>query len=1021
MDLTIYTYGHIDAMFYILNGVAMLNKSALGQTVIALMVMASTVYYATRISYDGTVRSKIYLGKIVGMVAMVIFLLSPVADMTIRDHVSKKREKVDNLPLGFALPIGILESFGDLLTIGFEQAFSSPNQSTNFHDYGMLFGARLVQESRNWKISSPEFRENMDKYINRCVMFDSMVGHWYTPSDLVQSDDIWRLVSENAAVIRMVSMRVGKERTLLSCKEAAKNVLQPEFTSETQKLEARYAGTSFGEAGSTNWGARAFNLITSNLRKNIALSFKSYFSSNIGAEKLIRQQMMINAIKKNVLTDEYGFARASATQESNWHIAGELASTYIPILLTVFKGLVYSSFIFLMPLLLMSGGWMRYLNWITLIASLQLWAPLNSVLNLFIDTYTSSTLFGANPIVSFSTVSKVGSYIDKIVVVASGLQMAIPFLAFSIIQGGVSGFIHLAGNITGASQGAASQAANEVVTGNKGFDNYSVGNQQLYNQSGFKTDWNESYAAGASSTQLQDGSLEKVTAGGNVLIQSGIGFTASGGSTAYKQEESRHGQVNEGVQQQEALHQQDMRSASNAKSNTMSKTADYISHLAQREHAGESFNYDSMGEQGEAMKEAVNHTKQLHEKNGYGWQQAASLSIEGNIGAKASTPKESAGGFLASMIGLEAGASLSGKLSAENASQQALEDNTQIQSDHGAEQHSNNLIKAASNEVWAKEHSIDTGYSDSVRESYEEQQRLEQQASISKQRVDDWHQAKSLLESQGASSSRDMYQEVVDGIKQQGIDGRTAHKMADQRTPTAQKVWQKLQNEDHYVQNLVSTISSQRAQTSGVEADKQLDLFTKQHDQQVSQDNVGQKVKEHAANQGLDVNNFADNIKEKKDILAQKHQEMTTENAAQYVEVKNTNEKEASRLQDLADKYEEDRIGQGKVAKLAAGGLDIITGGKAGSNIGGPDKTISPYDPRAQAEITPAEQEGRQTAINTLQGDPRNVPGTTEIPVEALTSKNQAPDIINEAVKVDTAPVEQVEQQKANNNLTKEK
>jgi hypothetical protein len=1017
MDLTIYTYGHIDAMFYILNGVAMLNKSALGQTVIALMVFASTVYYATRISYDGTVRSKIYLGKIVGMVAMVIFLLSPVADMTIRDHVSKKREKVDNLPLGFALPIGVLESFGDLLTIGFEQAFSSPNQSTNFHDYGMLFGARLVQESRNWKISSPEFRENMDKYINRCVMFDSMVGHWYTPSDLVQSDDIWRLVSENAAVIRMVSMRVGKERTLLSCKDAAKNVLQPEFTSEIGKLEARYAGTSFGEAGSTNWGARAFNLITSNLRKNIALSFKSYIGSNDGAEKLIRQQMMINAIKKNVQTDEYGFARASATQESNWHIAGELASTYLPILLTVFKGLVYSSFIFLMPLLLMSGGWMRYLNWITLIASLQLWAPLNSVLNLFIDTYTSSTLFGiANHIVSFSTMSKIGSYTDKIVVVASGLQMAIPFLAFSIIQGGVSGFIHLAGNITGASQGAASQAANEVVTGNKGFDNYSVGNQQLYNRSGFKTDWNESYAAGASSTQLQDGSLEKVTAGGNVLIQSGVGFTASGGSTAYKQEDSRHGQVNEGVQQQEALHQQDMRSASNAKSNTMSKTADYISHLAQREHAGESFNYDSMGEQGEAMKEAVNHTKQLHEKNGYGWQQAASASIEASIGLNGSTPKK---GLISNVLGLDAGVEISGRVSNQNTSEQGLDDNTQIQREHGAEQHSNNLIKAASNEVWAKEHSIDTGYSDSVRESYEEQQRLEQQASISKQRVDDWHQARSIVESQGASSSKDMYQEVVDGIKQQGIDGRTAHKMADQRTPTAQKVWQKLQNEDHYVQNLVSTISSQRAQTSGVEADKQLDLFTKQHDQQVNQDNVGQKVKEHAANQGLDVNNFADNIKEKKDVLEQKHQDMTTENAAKYEEVKNTNEKEASRLQDLAGKYEEDRIGQGKVAKEATRFLNKL--GVTGNIIGGPDKTISPYDPRAQAEVTPVEQEGRQTAINTLQGDPRNVPGTTEIPVEALTSKNQAPDIINEAVKVDAAPVEQVEQQKANNNLIKEK
>jgi len=51
--------------------------------------------------------------------------------------------------------------------------------------------------------------------------------------------------------------------------------------------------------------------------------------------------------------------------------------------------------------------------------------------------------------------------------------MAIPFLAFNIIQGGVGGFIHLAGTITGASQSAASQAANESVTNNKSFDNLS--------------------------------------------------------------------------------------------------------------------------------------------------------------------------------------------------------------------------------------------------------------------------------------------------------------------------------------------------------------------------------------------------------------------------------------------------------------------------------------------------------------------------------------------------------------------
>ena len=120
------------------------------------------------------------------------------------------------------------------------------------------------------------------------------------------------------------------------------------------------------------------------------------------------------------------------------------------------------------------------------------------------------------------------------------------------------------------------------------------------------------------------------------------------------------------------------------------------------------------------------------------------------------------------------------------------------------------------NSTWAKENSIDTGYSDSVKESYEELQRAERQASISKQQVDDWHQAKNVIDSQGASSSRDMYQEVAEGIKRDyDVDAKTAQKMADQRSPEAQKVWRKLQDNDHCVQNIVSNISHSRAEVSG--------------------------------------------------------------------------------------------------------------------------------------------------------------------------------------------------------------
>ena len=54
--------------------------------------------------------------------------------------------------------------------------------------------------------------------------------------------------------------------------------------------------------------------------------------------------------------------------------------------------------------------------------------------------------------------------LDTIVLVASGLQMSIPFLSYAIVQGGVDGFIHLASNIQGASNSAASIAAGEVTS-----------------------------------------------------------------------------------------------------------------------------------------------------------------------------------------------------------------------------------------------------------------------------------------------------------------------------------------------------------------------------------------------------------------------------------------------------------------------------------------------------------------------------------------------------------------------------
>jgi hypothetical protein len=125
----------------------------------------------------------------------------------------------------------------------------------------------------------------------------------------------------------------------MSCKEAADKVIEPAFRLEIESLEKKSRGSDIAEAGHTTYVLRTFERLNSNFKKNIELSFKSYVGSNAGAENLIRQQMMMNAIKN--YSDDYGYARASATQESNWRIAGDLAGTYLPILMSVLKGLVY--------------------------------------------------------------------------------------------------------------------------------------------------------------------------------------------------------------------------------------------------------------------------------------------------------------------------------------------------------------------------------------------------------------------------------------------------------------------------------------------------------------------------------------------------------------------------------------------------------------------------------------------------------------------------------------------------------
>ena len=97
--------------------------------------------------------------------------------------------------------------------------------------------------------------------------------------------------------------------------------------------------------------------------------------------------------------------------------------------------------------------------------------------------------------------------------------------------------------------------------------------------------------------------------------------------------------------------------------------------------------------------------------------------------------------------------------------------------------------------------------------------------------------------------------------------------------------------------------------------------------------------------------------------LQDKHKDITAENNVQYKSVKHANELLESGLNKRADKYEEDRIGQGVTSKVIGTLAQIPTVGNGGNlNVGGLNKA--------------------ERAMQNLQGDIKPLKSTTIKPLQ---------------------------------------
>ncbi len=896
IQFAIHTYGYHDAMFFVLNGIKMIMNSDFADSMIKLMTLIATSYYALQAMYrasEGLTAQ--YFIKTAGMLLLISALLLPKADMLVVDRISGKKEVVSDLPYAFVLPVGILEAFGAGITSLFEQAFT-PVSSMAYKDYGLVFGHKLVHESRNWRIHNPEFASNMNIFLKRCVVLESMIGTRFTPADVFDSPDILGLVTERAGTFRQVDFRVNKRITRLNCKEAGailKNYLQPEY----ERIYQKYIGSDFGLAGSNNImglsSSSNIGSINQMFQRNLEVGYTSLLGVNERASDIIKQNMMINALKDYTNTsDKYGYTRADDLQKSNWKISGELAKEYLPILLNILKALVYSSFIFIVPLMILSGGISQYLKYCSVVFSLQIWPALNAVLNLFIELYSKAK--GAqitDGSLTFTNYAAIHESIDTIILVASGLQMSIPFLSFAIVQGGVGSFIHLASTIQGASLGAASSASSEVTTGNRSFDNISQNTASIGNKSGFKTDFNQLHQEGATQVQREDGSIVRTSSDGGVSVASGSGINASSGTRVLSIESAKNASLNEHITKSLSAINSDEQHYKNNQSSGISAAIDRISHLAQRQAAGKNINFDTTTEEGRAMQQVVNHTRSMHDRGGLDWSAYAKSAVGSysKLGISSIIPG----------INAEGGVSMDASVGIDNTMRGSQEKDHAIGRDNNTNHNLNTLIRAASNEHYTKDDSIDQSLAQTTKASYDQMQSYDKSISQRKEEVENYTKALQASESRGATDRRDVYHELEEKVSNEyGVSKESAHQMIETGDKRANKVWEQIVKRE--VSQELSQVSSGSNHIENKANQESIDFANEYSGKITNQNQLD--LQYEAKKDGLDVNLISDRINDthnkvetRQNNMSQNANNQINEQEArnQQTEVEMTNKKKA--------------------------------------------------------------------------------------------------------------------------------
>ncbi|EPI9465721.1 conjugal transfer mating-pair stabilization protein TraG [Escherichia coli] len=436
-----------------------------------------------------------------------------------------KVHRVDNVPVGLAMPLSLTTRIGHAMVAGYEMVFAQPDSAT-YSKTGMLFGAGLIVKSTDFLSRNPEIINLFQDYVQNCVLGDIYLNHKYTLEDLMVADDPYMVIFSRPSPLRGV---YDSNNNFVSCKDASVTL------KDKLNLDTKSGGKTWHYYVQQLFGGRPDPDLL--FRELLSDSYSYFYGASQSASQIMRKNVTINALKEGITSNAarngdtaslVSLATTSSMEKQRLaHVSvGHVIMRNLPMVQTILTGITIGIF----PLLVLAAAFNKMTlpvlkGYVFALMWLQTWPLLYAILNSAMTFYAKQN--GA-PVV-LSEISQIQLKYSDLASTVGYLSAMIPPLSWMMVRGLGAGFSSVYSHFASSSITPTASAAGSVVDGN-----YSYGNMQTNNVNGFSWSTNSTTSfgqmthqtgSGATATQTRDGSMVMDASGAMSRLPVGINAT----------------------------------------------------------------------------------------------------------------------------------------------------------------------------------------------------------------------------------------------------------------------------------------------------------------------------------------------------------------------------------------------------------------------------------------------------------------------------------------------------------------